>query len=117
MAAPAKLKIWRVVRSENRWTNSAAQIKTLNCISGIDLFLTLDFRSHMARSKLSSSTGGSRKKDRKSTRLNSSHGYISYAVFCLKKKKKKNTSQTTNDTITLPILDTSANMPIMCIII
>src|SRR2546422_10870431 len=29
--------------------------------------------------------------DRKSTRLNSSHGYISYAVFCLKKKKKKQT--------------------------
>src|SRR2546422_6682077 len=28
-----------------------------------------------------------RKIDRKSTRLNSSHGYISYAVFCLKKKK------------------------------
>src|SRR2546422_4687668 len=31
----------------------------------------------------------SRRTDRKSTRLNSSHGYISYAVFCLKKKKKK----------------------------
>src|SRR2546422_11448170 len=30
--------------------------------------------------------------DRKSTRLNSSHGYISYAVFCLKKKKKKTRS-------------------------
>src|SRR3989449_3096685 len=30
-----------------------------------------------------------RQLDRKSTRLNSSHGYISYAVFCLKKKKKK----------------------------
>src|SRR2546422_5895835 len=28
--------------------------------------------------------------DRKSTRLNSSHGYISYAVFCLKKKKTGN---------------------------
>src|SRR2546422_1956105 len=27
--------------------------------------------------------------DRKSTRLNSSHGYISYAVFCLKKKKQR----------------------------
>src|SRR2546429_6585427 len=27
------------------------------------------------------------REDRKSTRLNSSHGYISYAVFCLKKKK------------------------------
>src|SRR2546422_6220587 len=33
---------------------------------------------------------GARRGDRKSTRLNSSHGYISYAVFCLKKKKKKN---------------------------
>src|SRR2546429_6431281 len=31
-------------------------------------------------------------RDRKSTRLNSSHGYISYAVFCL--KKKKHTTQT-----------------------
>src|SRR2546429_4458864 len=28
-------------------------------------------------------------KDRKSTRLNSSHGYISYAVFCLKKKRNQ----------------------------
>src|SRR3989449_8218914 len=33
-------------------------------------------------------------RDRKSTRLNSSHGYISYAVFCLKKKKTiKNSGQ------------------------
>src|SRR6266436_7234959 len=29
------------------------------------------------------------RQDRKSTRLNSSHGYISYAVFCLKKKNNK----------------------------
>src|SRR2546422_3510838 len=43
-----------------------------------------------------SSPGSGR--DRKSTRLNSSHGYISYAVFCLKKKKNKhtNTDQRTN---------------------
>src|SRR3989449_7955510 len=34
--------------------------------------------------------------DRKSTRLNSSHGYISYAVFCLKKKKTKNKKEVTN---------------------
>src|SRR2546422_5156151 len=34
-------------------------------------------------------TSGAGREDRKSTRLNSSHGYISYAVFCLKKKKKK----------------------------
>src|SRR2546422_6263629 len=33
--------------------------------------------------------------DRKSTRLNSSHGYISYAVFCLKKKKKRKTTACT----------------------
>src|SRR2546422_7397711 len=32
--------------------------------------------------------------DRKSTRLNSSHGYISYAVFCLKKKNKKDSKTT-----------------------
>src|SRR3712207_1391635 len=34
-------------------------------------------------------------RDRKSTRLNSSHANISYAVFCLKKKKKKTTILTT----------------------
>src|SRR3989449_4261045 len=33
--------------------------------------------------------------DRKSTRLNSSHGYISYAVFCLKKKIRQPTSPAT----------------------
>src|SRR5256884_2620637 len=41
--------------------------------------------------------------DRKSTRLNSSHGYISYAVFCLKKKKKRcraiRTNQLIRDTV------------------
>src|SRR2546429_9097449 len=42
-----------------------------------------------SRTRLSVSLGAARTKvDRKSTRLNSSHGYISYAVFCLKKKKK-----------------------------
>src|SRR2546429_3256382 len=38
----------------------------------------VDHISHLAPSTI---------RDRKSTRLNSSHGYISYAVFCLKKKK------------------------------
>src|SRR2546422_3121038 len=40
-------------------------------------------------------------RDRKSTRLNSSHGYISYAVFCLKKKKKNTEyySETTQEII------------------
>src|SRR5437764_4144540 len=37
-------------------------------------------------------------RDRKSTRLNSSHRCISYAVFCLKKKKKKQTKKQLNPT-------------------
>src|SRR5205809_5519877 len=40
-----------------------------------------------ARSR-AAGAGGDRARDRKSTRLNSSHGYISYAVFCLKKKNR-----------------------------
>src|SRR5712675_2982573 len=55
------------------------------------------FRSHAGSTAKANSTRrriGSRwrcesRRDRKSTRLNSSHGYISYAVLCLKKKKKK----------------------------
>src|SRR3989304_5056409 len=42
-----------------------------------------------SRNKHNSSTPTA-KKDRKSTRLNSSHGYISYAVFCLKKRETQN---------------------------
>src|SRR2546422_1579041 len=42
------------------------------------------------RSESNGTTFGPQTLDRKSTRLNSSHGYISYAVFCLKKKKHKN---------------------------
>src|SRR5205809_6234294 len=38
--------------------------------------------------------------DRKSTRLNSSHGYISYAVFCLKKKKKTHNKHSITKIIT-----------------
>src|SRR2546430_8009680 len=45
--------------------------------------------------------------DRKSTRLNSSHSQISYAVFCLKKKKKKNT----NITIQQPQIAQYPNRP------
>src|SRR5258708_30946396 len=42
--------------------------------------------------------GDGRQRDRKSTRLNSSHQIISYAVFCLKKKKKNNTPHAQPDT-------------------
>src|SRR5258708_35613078 len=51
----------------------------------------LDRGSHARRIFLRRQRGGPQE-DRKSTRLNSSHQIISYAVFCLKKKKKRNTS-------------------------
>src|SRR5579862_9927402 len=52
------------------------------------LFRSSDFRCpyHGPRGYM---VGANRSQDRKSTRLNSSHSSISYAVFCLKKKKNK----------------------------
>src|SRR5438132_9204950 len=47
--------------------------------------------------------------DRKSTRLNSSHTVISYAVFCLKKKKNKNITQNTKTTVNSKSRKTSSN--------
>src|SRR2546427_6790118 len=41
-----------------------------------------------------------RRRDRKSTRLNSSHSQISYAVFCLKKKKKRSVATSRSQTCT-----------------
>src|SRR2546429_1041408 len=54
--------------------------------------MTPTFRIHESQASCgwasSATATGASESDRKSTRLNSSHGYISYAVFCLKKKKK-----------------------------
>src|SRR2546430_5868161 len=52
--------------------------------------------------------------DRKSTRLNSSHSQISYAVFCLKKKKKIRHIHTRIHTLMLPI---SLETKLKCIVI
>src|SRR2546422_7644577 len=52
-------------------------------------------RDRLGRGARRRQRGGAR--DRKSTRLNSSHGYISYAVFCLKKKKNINEHVTRDD--------------------
>src|SRR5256884_4542746 len=59
------------------------------------------FRSR--RSGMSPTTFG----DRKSTRLNSSHGYISYAVFCLKKKKNAEYSHASHTTKTSRLVHTN----------
>src|SRR5690606_39670105 len=50
----------------------------------------LEFRRHLWRCSADHipETSGQREPDRKSTRLNSSHVKISYAVFCLKKKRQ-----------------------------
>src|SRR2546422_5496052 len=50
--------------------------------------------------------------DRKSTRLNSSHGYISYAVFCLKKKKAPSHAPTGRPTASLPAHSPTVSRPI-----
>src|SRR2546429_6431046 len=52
----------------------------------LDLRAHQDIRDHRPARVIESNAPRGRR-DRKSTRLNSSHGYISYAVFCLKKKK------------------------------
>src|SRR5438132_5215675 len=52
------------------------------CEDAIELVQTIDLQGGVDESSIASS------QDRKSTRLNSSHTVISYAVFCLKKKKK-----------------------------
>src|SRR2546422_3318138 len=49
----------------------------------------IDRRTSVCAAAWNTTSGLKPPTDRKSTRLNSSHGYISYAVFCLKKKKHK----------------------------
>src|SRR2546430_2999120 len=64
-----------------------------SCSSEADVVLDGSPADRVA-GELSWRTRSLRYPDRKSTRLNSSHSQISYAVFCLKKKKKKRTMET-----------------------
>src|SRR2546421_6676520 len=61
-------------------------------VAGADSLNNLKFRNlgpSVAGGRVAAVVGVPGDRDRKSTRLNSSHDQISYAVFCLKKKKKK----------------------------
>src|SRR5438067_5425171 len=81
---------------QSRLKGTTMQIQ-LDDIRGSECLLA----SHVRASSTNSSSRGCRNRDRKSTRLNSSHVSISYAVFCLKKKKK--TKQTSSlHSISLP---------------
>src|SRR2546422_5187249 len=67
-------RIWRVSRDRRRRTGRAHGLTDRRRGAGGEVPVSWVGGRHVAQ-------------DRKSTRLNSSHGYISYAVFCLKKKK------------------------------
>src|SRR5687768_18354624 len=69
--------------------------RSMSSVPNVELFAGSDVKSRTRFGGDAAATHGSSRftaneafRDRKSTRLNSSHGYISYAVFCLKKKKK-----------------------------
>src|SRR2546422_4277983 len=67
--------------------------------SGEPVWLELGARSAFALVRLHALGIPIKRIDRKSTRLNSSHGYISYAVFCLKKKTDSQTPIATSSTL------------------
>src|SRR5258708_26843714 len=71
----------------------ADTVKALKGISGLVVARGSVSAKGSIDSALILTTGDIKSEDRKSTRLNSSHQIISYAVFCLKKKKKNETNQ------------------------
>src|SRR3712207_7883740 len=71
---------WPVVKKEGAWALTEGGWRALR---SREKFFTKPEEAPEAKATSGSS------KDRKSTRLNSSHANISYAVFCLKKKKRK----------------------------
>src|SRR2546422_7676791 len=81
-------------RSDGYGGASGSIVLTLSQIPSNDNFAFCEFTggangSVTGSTRAATKETGEPNQDRKSTRLNSSHGYISYAVFCLKKKKKK----------------------------
>src|SRR5438034_3056830 len=94
---------WGGDGSEGRGANRRASFTGLFVLLAASVMVFAAFTSaFVVRRGLSDDwTGTAKPRDRKSTRLNSSHTVISYAVFCLKKKKKQqietNTNESTND--------------------
>ena len=79
------LPIWELERKMEEWSNAKGEGLRLERAGVSGYNKPKRTPSHPTKSHVVVAKEG----DRKSTRLNSSHGYISYAVFCLKKKKQK----------------------------
>src|SRR5690625_6265543 len=77
--------------------NVANKIAFLQTIAGQTHLMTADLNGENKQQISQVPLNGFRSKDRKSTRLNSSHVASSYAVFCLKKKTNKNKSTTQDE--------------------
>src|SRR5947209_19360634 len=67
---------------------ATTQIYTLSLHDALPISVMAGTFHHGSKSRKRIRLSGAHGKDRKSTRLNSSHANISYAVFCLKKKNK-----------------------------
>src|SRR6267143_4566098 len=89
-AEPLRIECRVVLPDATGWTSMASE--RLRHVASVDLAVGVPRkpvqdpparRQHVGRQR------GAQRLDRKSTRLNSSHSSISYAVFCLKKKKKE----------------------------
>src|SRR5438034_11604280 len=97
LATPLTLFFFLMIRRPPRSTlfpyttlfRSRSDHRTLLRRMSGEVLTMLDLRS-LADAVVETLREGVSARDRKSTRLNSSHTVISYAVFCLKKKKKKN---------------------------
>src|SRR2546428_5443822 len=74
------------------WSPDASDSVQSSSSATTDEFEIRVSASWKSSTDISSSAATSASSDRKSTRLNSSHDQISYAVFCLKKKKKQFTT-------------------------
>src|SRR2546427_4631227 len=81
-AAPSTVGLPRLIHSVNIQPSAAAAAPVLVAVNALTA-------SPLASSALPALKPNQPNQDRKSTRLNSSHSQISYAVFCLKKKNKK----------------------------
>src|SRR2546430_9376046 len=79
-------------RSLARWLQSEPGVRDPKPGSGTGLPRLAHGANLLENTTLEIGRGKDKKLDRKSTRLNSSHSQISYAVFCLKKKKNQNYS-------------------------